>query len=73
MSVLFKETDQRKLVLKKYLFLDPKLEQRDYMVDGMRRKLMTHQGFDDLRNDFFILQPEKVVKYCAYYMLIKHF
>ncbi|CAD8208908.1 unnamed protein product [Paramecium octaurelia] len=68
-----REKQETKLLLKKYLYLPPKQEQKDYQSDPVRLNLMSHQAFDDIKNMKFKLTFSQYCVYSIYYLIIKHY
>ncbi|CAK64481.1 unnamed protein product (macronuclear) [Paramecium tetraurelia] len=72
---LFKEREKTntKLLLKKYLYLTPKQEKKDYQSDLVRLNLICHQAFDDIKNLRYQLTNSQYQMYSIYYLIIKYY
>ncbi|CAD8099608.1 unnamed protein product [Paramecium primaurelia] len=74
-SFIIKERQKSdtKLLLKKYLYLPPKYEQKDYQSDLVRLNLISHQAFDNIKNMNYKLTFSQYCVYSIYYLIIKYY
>ncbi|CAD8190077.1 unnamed protein product [Paramecium pentaurelia] len=75
LTFLFKEREKTntKLLLKKYLYLTPKQEKKDYQSDLVRLNLICHQAFDDIKNMKYKVTFSQYCIYSIYYLIIKYY